>query len=199
MSTPAWLQTLAKIAPSIASVAGGPFAGMAVSFVESALGVTAGADGKKPDAMAQLQQRIDQGTLTGDQVIALKKAEMDFKQHIADNGLKLEQLAAEDRASARGREIAVRDRTPAVLAYVMVIGFFALTAATIGFLFGWPEQAGKMPAPAWGLVGTLIGYLLNESKSALSYYFGTTEGNETSVPTDFARQVLGTPSGQSAK
>jgi hypothetical protein len=184
MSTPAWLQTLGKLAPGIASAFGTPLLGMAVSAAESALGISGG-DGT-PD---KLQTAIETGKLSGDQVVALKKADQDFSAKMKQLDIDLSKLQLEDVASARAREMAVKDSTPAILAFVMIIGFFAVTAAVIGFLFGWPDQVNKMPAPAWGLVGTMIGYLLNESKAATGYYFGTNAGNESSTSNEIVEEL----------
>lgn len=187
MTSPNWLQTLGKIAPTLAATLGGPFGALAAPFISTALGLVIHSDdpnAPKADPAAELQKRIEEGSLTGDQILALRKANADFEQHIADNKLKLDQLRLEDVASARAREIAVKDQTPRQLALVMVFGFFTLTAAVIGVLIGYPDKAKDVPPAAWGLIGTLIGYLLNESSKALNYYFGTTEGNESSVSVD---------------
>jgi len=170
MSTPAWLQTLAKLAPGIASAFGTPLAGMAVSALESVLGVGNGT----PE---QVQAAIENATLTGDQVVQLKKADQDFAARMKQMDIDLSKLQIEDVESARAREVAVKDRTPALLAFAMIGGFFAIsTLILVGLIFA-PEKVSLIPAPAWALVGGILTYLFDEAGAATSYYFGSSIGS----------------------
>jgi hypothetical protein len=168
MSTPNWLATLEKLAPTVASAFGTPLAGMAVSALESALGAT-GVDA--------IQQKIESGQLTGDQVVAMKKADQDFAARMKELDIDLTKLQLADVADARAREVAVKDSTPRELAFMMISGFFVISVVILGGLIFLPDNMTKIPGPAWALIGSILTYLFEESGGATSYYFGTTQGS----------------------
>jgi hypothetical protein len=61
---------------------------------------------------------------TPEQLVAFKKADNDFAEQMRELDISLEKLGDDNRASARSREMANRDRTPAVLAYTLTVGLF---------------------------------------------------------------------------
>lgn len=192
MTSPQWLQTIAKIAPTIAAAASGPFGGIVGPLVSKALGLVVHTDDPSQPALNPidaLQQAVTNGTLTPEQIIALRQADMDFQKYLSDNKLKIEQLVVEDVQSARGREIAVRDTTPRNLAYAMIGGFFTVVAALLVGLTVFPERTALFTGATWALIGALINQLYNEARSATSYYFGTTAGNEDSTSNTVVSQL----------
>jgi hypothetical protein len=107
--------------------------------------------------------------MTGEQIVAMKNAELSLQQHLADNGIQLEQIAATDVASARDREIAVRDNTPRILAYLLTLGFFGI----LGFLlFQVP------PAGAHDVLLILVGSLGTAWAGMIHYYYGSSPGSK---------------------
>lgn len=77
----------------------------------------------------------------------------------------LDQLTAEtaDRASARNREITLKDHTPALLAITVTLGFFGL----LGTMAFYPLQSGNAQ-----VLNIMIGALGSAWMSVLGYYFG---------------------------
>lgn len=116
-----WLK---NVAPTVASALGGPLAGIAVSALGKALGWT---DATKDD----VTKMISATSMTSEQVAALKKAEIELKQHESDNGFKFAELEIRDRESARAMQIAVKSYTPEVLSWIIVLGFFVLNGYLI--------------------------------------------------------------------
>lgn len=100
---------------------------------------------------------------------AMAKMEADFRA-------KALELEISDRASARAREMAVKDKTPAVLAFISVGGFLGISMALLANFIFYPEV--KVVPEAMGLIGTLIGYLSGKSELALAYYFGSSRGSD---------------------
>jgi hypothetical protein len=154
-----WKEIVKNIAPVIASVLGGPLAGTAVSAVSSAiLGKPDGTDG-------EINSAISVGG--PDMLLKLKQADNDFKIKMKELDIDIEQINQQDRASARQREIAVKDKTPKVLAFMIVIGFMAMS---VGVLSGFAKVETV-------LAGTIIGYISAKAELVLTYYFGSSAGS----------------------
>lgn len=154
-------QIIAAIAPTAGTMFGGPLGGLAGNIIAQKLGADQTANperaveeaviGQKPEIVAQLRQ-----------------AELDLQKHLADNGIDLERIAAQDRADARSREVALKDHTPAILAYAVTIGFFG----TLAFLLwhGKPETGGDA-------LLVMLGALGGAWAAIVSYYFGSSSSS----------------------
>ena len=157
-----WQKIVASIAPTIATALGSPIAGMAISAVTSALGLA-------PDAKDEAINAAI--TANPDLLLKLKESEIAFKQRIAELGIDLERIHSEDRNSARNRQVQLKDQVPNVLAFVVIVGFFA----TVGYVF----SGNIMLAGEQGiLVGTIIGYVSAKADQVLSYFFGSSSGSD---------------------
>lgn len=164
-----WKDILGKIAPTAATLLGGPFAGLAVGAITSALGLNT-SDGTPPlNPISAIQTALTNGQLTGDQILALKQAELDVQKHLADNGIQLETIAANDRDSARHREIEVKDNTPKVLAYLLTVGFFG----TLAFM-----MVGTIPETGHDVLLIMVGSLGTAWTGMVAYYYGSTTGSK---------------------
>lgn len=152
------LSWLKQIAPTVASALGGPLAGLAVAAVSKAMGV-------EP---AEVNGILQSGQMTGEQLAALKLAELELKKHESDNGFKFAELEIRDRDSARQREMSVKDNTNKVLAYTVVLSFVAVVGTTLA---GYTKVESV-------LAGTLIGYLSAKAEQVLAYYFGSSKSSD---------------------
>lgn len=153
------LQVLKTVAPTLATAALGPFGPLAGGLISAALGTATGDDKAAETALL---------TATPDQLLALTKANNDFQVQMKQLGITEEKLTFDDIANARAREIAVKDATPRNLAY-LIIGFTGLCIAAT--LAGWTKVDSA-------LAGTLIGYLVAECRSTLTYYFGSSQSSQ---------------------
>ena len=77
-----WIDTLEKLAPTVASCLGSPVAGMAVGALESALGMSEDV----------VKQTVESGKLTGDQVVAIQQAELALKAKAQELGIDFAKL-----------------------------------------------------------------------------------------------------------
>jgi len=98
--------------------------------------------------------------------------QLQFDQRMAElqtqAELKLAELEAADRVSARTRETAVRDRTPAVLAYSITGGFFGVLS---GMMFI------EIPLTAKDVLYVMVGSLGTAWTGVIAYYFGSSAGS----------------------
>jgi hypothetical protein len=180
--------SIASFAPTIAGMLGGPLAATGVQELEKVLGISPAASSDLGTRAQSIADALAQGKLTGDQIVQLKLAETRHSEFIAQNNIDLAKLNAahqeagwnadvQDRASARERQIAVKDNTPAYLAYSIIGGAFAISIAQLAILVGWGDAVNKIPAQGWLLIGNMSGYLWAEAKAATSYFFGTTSSS----------------------
>ena len=172
------LGVLGAVAPTIATAFGGPLAGMAVKSVETAFGLD-----PKGDMQVAAAAIVN---ATPDQLLALKKADDDFKSHMADLGVELEKIRQEDRDSARKREADVKDRTPAALALLLTLGFFGVLSYMM------THGISKDTAGSEALL-TMLGSLGTGFTMVLAYYFGSSAGSETktSIIAAMSRKPVG--------
>ena len=157
-----WKEVLGKLAPTAATLLGGPFAGLAVGAVVKALGLPEGT------TQEDVQKTVEQG-LSGEQLLKLRLAEIDIQQHLADNNIKLEEIASSDRDSARKREMEIKDNTPKVLAYGVTLGFFS----TLGAL-----MTGQVDTTGREVLLVMVGSLGTAWTGIIAYYFGSSAGSK---------------------
>lgn len=157
-----WKNLVTGMAPMVATAFGGPFAGLAVRELSQA--ILGRPDGSESD----ISEVLASGN--PDALLKLKEAEQNFRARMKELDIKEEQLHATDRASARAREIAVKDKLVPVLAMIILIGFFV----TVGYvLSGSVDLTGEQAV----LIGTLVGYVSAKAEQVVAYYFGSSKGS----------------------
>lgn len=160
-----WKKLIGTAAPMLATALGGPFAGAAIAAIGDAFGLGPSASD------AEIAQRL--ATASPDTLLQLKKAEQDFAARMAELGYKSEtdlaKIAADDRESARRREVDRQDWTPRFLAFLVTAGFFGLLVAMI---YAPLPEGSKEP------LLILIGSLGTAWTSIIAYYFGSTAGGQ---------------------
>ena len=152
-----WIDTLEKLAPTVASALGSPVAGMAVGALESALGMS-GDD---------VQKTIETGKLTGEQVAAIQQAELAIKAKAQELGLDFAKLGNEDRASARQMQTTVKSWIPSFLAIIVTVGFFGIL---VGLMTGKIEQSAE--------VDIMLGSLGTAWTGIIAFYFGSSASSQ---------------------
>ena len=155
-----WKSIVGTVAPTLATALGGPLAGLAVQTIGSLFGL-----GDKADEQAVMA--AVKGA-TPDDLLRLKGADADFKLKMAQLGVDLERIAADDRNSARQREVSTKDWIPGTLAIGVTVGFFGLLTF---IMFKAP------PAESKDLLNIMLGALGAAWASIVAYYFGSSAGS----------------------
>ena len=148
--------TLATVAPMLASAVGGPLAGAATTAIVNALGLA-------PDTTQEQAATAVVGA-TADQLIALRNADHDFAAKMKQLEIDAAKLTYDDKANARGREIAVKDRTPAVLAAALTVGYFGFLSLLMFHV---------LPAGSEEVLKQVISALTTGYTLMLAYYYGS--------------------------
>lgn len=164
-----WFGTLKKLAPTLAGgLIGGPFAGVAVSVLQSVLGVTG--DPNDPGTVDEIAAQIGSGN--PEILLKLKMAEQDFLKEMKKLDIEEQDLYLQDVASAREREKVVRDKTPMILSYLAVaLWLFILYAVFFTDLDIVKAQEQR------DVLLYLLGVTQTLVVTAYSYYLGSSRGS----------------------
>ncbi len=160
---------LKKSFPFISAAAslGGPVGTIAASVLGKALGVD-----KIPATGDGISNAMAAAFADPAQRAALIQAEQQFQAQMAELGYKdAEELAATDaadRASARQREMTIKDRIPAILALGITSGFFLLLFIMLKF---------PPPPASEKVMDIMLGALTTAWIAVVTYYFGSSAGS----------------------
>lgn len=159
-----WLDTLKKIAPTVATATLGPLAGAAVSALGGLLGI--------PDATQdKIAKAITNSQLTPEQVSELKKLELTYQENEKERGFKYSELAFKDRDSARQANVA--GGTQVMLFWLSLMLLALCLGSEIYILFkGVPKELPEM------VTGRILGLLDAVTLMVLTYWYGTTNGSQ---------------------
>lgn len=168
---------LRAVAPTAASFFGTPLAGMAVSSVlDRWLGPEKPGKALDPKTVERALS-----ALTPEQGLALQKADQEFAVQMESLGIKAEELQLEaervamaDRASAREREIKTGDWTPRILAYLILLGFFAVLVGQFHVALSYAQ----MPEAALRTMDITTGVLFALVLAVKDYFFGSSAGSK---------------------
>ena len=149
---------LTQIAPTIATCLGGPLAGLAVTALSKLFGVA-------PD---QVQSMINDNKLSADQIAAVQQEEIKFKEQTQALGLNFEQLAVEDRKSARDMQTVTGSLIPPILSVLVTAGFFGILA----YLMVSPADTSNTP------LMIMLGSLGTAWTGIIAFYFGSSAGSQ---------------------
>jgi hypothetical protein len=165
---------ISKLAPMIGTALGGPLGGAAGALLSSALGTK----DASPDS---IQAAIQSGNLTGDQIVALKQAEENFSLQMAAMNIKsvqdMQNLAFEDRDSARKREETVKDWTPRIMAYVVALIWLLINGTLLYMAITHNPIQSDMGVFTAGIMKTIDAALM----LVLGYYFGSSSGQQAQI------------------
>ncbi len=157
------MEWLKQIAPTAATLLGGPLAGMAVDAIGKAIGLS---DATKE----QVKDALSSGTLNADQMAAIKQAEADLVLKVKQLDIDMEKVHAGDRASARDMAAKTGDvLTPRIIALVVFIVWGAVN---------WKLFNGTISGDMRELVARALGTLDGTLLAGVYYYFDSSSGSK---------------------
>jgi len=155
-----WKSLVGSVAPTLATALGGPYAGMAVKQLASVVLGDSGA--KEKDVIKALQGA------SPEMMAAIKKADQEFEAKMAELGVDLERIAADDRASARDLQRATKGWVVPTLGAITVAGFFGVV--------GW-VLSGQVSLEST-LLGFVLGQVSAKAEQVYNFYFGSSAGSK---------------------
>lgn len=166
-----WKETLRSVAPGIAAAFGGPLAGAAVKILgDKLLGSPNATEDEVSAALAN-------GSLTGDQIRAIREAEMTFELEMARVDAQREEAYIGDTQNARQQtvELAKADSPIAwgssVVSTLIVLGYFFC----IYRLF---IVQTDMPPNVFQLLNVMFGALSLAFGQVCNYWLGSSAGSK---------------------
>lgn len=182
-----WKALVRTIAPALGSALGGPLAGTAIRVLaETVLG--------RPDAPAdEVADALRAGTLTPEQIVALRSADEQFKLRMREldiDVLKLNQAAdaaeLEDMQSARRAAVDSGQADTLMRLGLVILCAFGLVmlcvlVGSFAMMTGrWQPTSGEYVAIASGLVGTVVGQVSAAALTVVAFYFGSSRSSRES-------------------
>lgn len=155
-----WKGMIRSVAPTIASTLGGPLAGMGVQALsEIVLGKPDGDEEELEEALRLANPEMLQKIKAGDQA---------FKIEMKKLNIDLDRMVYEDKASARSRQVALKDKAPEILAYLLTAGFFGMLGSLLVV---------AIPEANKAVIYTMIGSLGTVWIAAMAYFHGSSRGS----------------------
>lgn len=166
-----WKEIVRNVAPGLAAAFGTPLAGVAVKIIaDQVLGNPDATEGEVIDALST-------GSLTGDQIVALKGAETSLAVEMAKVDAAREAAGIEDTKSARQQTVDLAQAGSSiawgapVVSTLIVAGFFFC----IYRLFIVPAD---LPTNAFQLLNVMFGGLSIAFGQVCNYWLGSSAGSK---------------------
>ena len=157
MANFSWISALA---PALGTALAGPLGGAAASFLADKLGI-------EEKTVTAVTEVLNSGKMNAEQIANIKVAEIEFNKFLEANKIRLEELDAADRASARSMQVAVGSWVPGVLAMVVTTGFFGI----LGWMLHSPDYKPTEP------LLVMLGSLGTAWTMIVGFYFGSSQGS----------------------
>lgn len=161
-----WKDLVTAVAPKLGMALGGPLGGIAARAISQKL------LGREEHDEKELAEAVLNAK--PEDLKELKMAEMELEATLTEAGVDMARVAAEDRASARRREVETGDETPRRLAWVVLISFFVAALGVVMLAISGVTISAEMVA----LIGTVLGYASAKAEQVVAYYFGSSAGSK---------------------
>ena len=168
-----WKAIISSVSPLLATALGGPLAGAAVKVIaDKVLG--------KPDATeSEVIEALSNGSLTGEQILALKSAEKSFLLEMEKIDAAREAAGLADVQSARHQTVSLAQAdskiafAAPVISTIVMVGFFLCVAIILCTEKTWDERSAN-------LINVLFGGLLAGFTQVINFWLGSSAGSKRS-------------------
>jgi hypothetical protein len=158
-----WEDIVKTVAPAIAGFFGTPLAGVATKALVDGLFE----DGTEGDLEGLIK------SATPETLAKIKEIEAKFKTDMKIAGVRLEEVAHQDRKSAR-QLFSINQWPQIVLTAVFVVGFFGLLALVVIYM----AELANMPEWLQGTFNTIIGVLTGAVGTILTFWYGSSKSSQ---------------------
>ena len=146
----------------------------APSLVDLITGDKGGEVAEKVIEMAKVATGdTDSGSLV-QSMLNSPKAQLEFSRAAMSHQEEMYKISTADTANARNREIKIGGYSVPILAGVFVVGFFGAAYLILSNKVPLTGEAGLM-------VGTIFGYIASNTNQIVSYYFGSSAGQDEQI------------------
>lgn len=163
------LSDIASYLPTIATALVNPVAGIA-ALAAQFLGPKINVGGTVEEVTQKLMG------MSPDDMVKLKSLDVELQEHLADNGLRLEQAELSDLASARARDVEV---TKVVGRNWTAISMYVLAVTAVGVLVYVVITNPNLNEYAKGIITLGLGRFLGYLDGIYQFEFGTTRSSRT--------------------
>lgn len=189
------------IAPTLATMLGGPLAGTAVSALVSAFGITPSGDQAKDTAA--ITKVVQDGKMTPEIIAAVRKADQEHEALMGQQGIDLVKLNAghEEALAATftgdtqdARKTFGQQKAILYMGITILLTFAAIMGLVLYASFellngGISIKDVSVVAAVAGMVGSVIGYVAANAQQVVSYFFGSSHGSQ--MKTDSMGKSMG--------
>jgi len=155
------MEFLKSLFPVLGTALAGPLGGAAASFIADKLGI----ESKTIEAVTEV---LNSGKMTPDQITQLKLADIEFQKFCKQHQIDLAKLDVDNTKSARDMQMATKAMTPAVMSYVITLGFFGI----LGYMMSSAYQSSEPLLVMLGSLGTAWVAVVN-------FWFGSSHGSQS--------------------
>lgn len=145
---------LKSVAPVLGTFLGGPMGGMAMKMLSNTL------LGKEDASEEELMSAM----ASPEAWVKVKEIETNFKAQMKMAEVEERRIEASDRDSARKRHSENKDTTPAILTYILTVGFFSVIALLV---------FEKISDNIKDTIEVLVGVLGTAWLSCINFFFGS--------------------------
>lgn len=152
---------LKGLAPTLASALLGPLGGVAVAGLGKIFGID---NATQKDIAAQFEA----GKLTPEQIGEIKLLELKLQADEQERKFRYSELEFKDRDSARDMQKVTLSPVPAILTYLLTVGFFGI----LGAMFYFPDVKDSPP------LMIMLGSIGTAWTGACSFWFGSSRASQ---------------------